>query len=56
MYPDKVNLTDKFGKLPVGDYATGLIARMNNYEFKIVRFKGDFVYLILLKVEHDQNG
>jgi len=40
----KINLLDKFQKLPVGDYAVGLIAKMNDYEFKIVKFKGDFVW------------
>lgn len=41
---DKINILDKFGKLPTGEYAVGLIAKMNNYEFKIVKFKGDFVW------------
>jgi len=41
---EKINLLDKFDKLPPGDYAVGLIARMNNYEFKIVKFKGEFVW------------
>ena len=41
---DKINLSDKFGKLPAADYAVGLIAKMNDYEFKIVKFKGDFVW------------
>lgn len=40
----KVNISEKFGKLPEGDYAIGLIAKMNNYDFKIVKFKGDFVW------------
>ena len=40
----KINLLEKFQKLPSGDYAVGLIAKMNNYEFKIVKFKGDFVW------------
>ena len=40
----KINLLEKFEKLPSGDYAVGLIAKMNNYEFKIVKFKGDFVW------------
>jgi mannose-6-phosphate isomerase-like protein (cupin superfamily) len=40
----KINLQEKFQKLPSGDYAVGLIAKMNNYEFKIVKFKGDFVW------------
>jgi len=44
MHPEKINFSNKFGKLPVGDYAVGLIAKMNNYEFKIVKFKGDFVW------------
>jgi mannose-6-phosphate isomerase-like protein (cupin superfamily) len=41
---EKINLLEKFQKLPSGDYAVGLIAKMNNYEFKIVKFKGDFVW------------
>jgi len=41
---EKINLLEKFEKLPVGDYAVGVIAKMNNYEFKIVKFKGDFVW------------
>ncbi len=41
---EKINLSDKFGRLPVGDYAVGLIAKMNDYDFKIVKFKGDFVW------------
>ena len=40
---EKINISDKFGKLPAGDYAVGVIAKMNDYEFKIVKFKGDFV-------------
>jgi len=40
----KINLSDKFGKLPAGDYAVRLIAKMNNYDFKIVKFKGDFIW------------
>jgi mannose-6-phosphate isomerase-like protein (cupin superfamily) len=40
----KINLSDKFAKLPPGDYAVGIIAKMNDYEFKIVKFKGDFVW------------
>lgn len=41
---EKINLSDKFGKLPAGDYAVRLIAKMNDYDFKIVKFKGDFVW------------
>jgi mannose-6-phosphate isomerase-like protein (cupin superfamily) len=41
---EKINISDKFSKLQAGDYAVGLIAKMNDYEFKIVKFKGDFVW------------
>jgi mannose-6-phosphate isomerase-like protein (cupin superfamily) len=44
MTVDRINLSDKFGKLPAGDYAVRLVAKMNNYDFKIVKFKGDFVW------------
>jgi mannose-6-phosphate isomerase-like protein (cupin superfamily) len=44
MTVEKINLLDKFGKLPAGDYAVGLIAKMNNYDLKVVKFKGDFVW------------
>jgi mannose-6-phosphate isomerase-like protein (cupin superfamily) len=44
MTVDKINLLDKFGKLPAGDYAVRLVAKMNNYDFKIVKFKGDFIW------------
>jgi mannose-6-phosphate isomerase-like protein (cupin superfamily) len=44
MTVEKINLSDKFGKLPAGDYAVRLVAKMNNYDFKIVKFKGDFVW------------
>jgi mannose-6-phosphate isomerase-like protein (cupin superfamily) len=44
MTVDKINLDEKFAKLPVGDYATGIIAKMNDYEIKVVKFKGDFVW------------
>ena len=44
MKPEKINISEKFGKLPAGDYAVGLIAKMNDYEIKIVKFKGDFVW------------
>lgn len=40
----KINFDEKFAKLPDGDYAVGIIAKMNNYEFKIVKFKGDFIW------------
>jgi mannose-6-phosphate isomerase-like protein (cupin superfamily) len=41
---EKINLANKFAKLPADDYAVGLIAKMNDYDFKIVKFKGDFVW------------
>lgn len=44
MNVEKINLADKFGKLPAGDYAVRLVAKMNNYDFKIVKFKGDFIW------------
>lgn len=44
MAVDKINLEEKFAKLPAGDYATGIITKMNNYEIKVVKFKGDFVW------------
>ena len=44
MKAEKINLSDKFGRLHPGDYAMGIVARVNNYEIKVVRFKGDFVW------------
>lgn len=44
MEPKKINLGEKFAKLGEGDYAVGIIAKMNDYEFKVVKFKGDFVW------------
>ena len=44
MKVEKINLSEKFGKLPDRDYAVGLIAKMNDYDFKIVKFKGDFIW------------
>jgi mannose-6-phosphate isomerase-like protein (cupin superfamily) len=41
---EKISLSEKFRKLPAGDYAVGLVAKMNNYDFKIVKFKGEFVW------------
>ena len=43
MPPTKINFSDKFSKMPPGDYCLRVIAKMNDYEFKIVKFKGDFV-------------
>lgn len=44
MTVEKITLDEKFAKLREGDFATGIIAKMNNYEIKIVKFKGDFVW------------
>jgi mannose-6-phosphate isomerase-like protein (cupin superfamily) len=44
MTVEKINLSEKFEKLPAGDYAVRLVAKMNNYDLKIVKFKGDFVW------------
>ena len=42
--PSKINLQEKFSKLPGEDYCMRIVAAMNDYEFKIVRFKGEFVW------------
>ena len=44
MVPSKINIVDKFSKLPDEDYSVRIVAKMNNYEFKIVKFKGEFVW------------
>lgn len=44
MTPSKINFMEKFSKLPDDDYSVRIIAMMNNYEFKIVKFKGEFVW------------
>jgi mannose-6-phosphate isomerase-like protein (cupin superfamily) len=44
MTPTKINLAEKFAMLPGGDYAVRIVAKMNDYEFKIVKFKGEFVW------------
>jgi mannose-6-phosphate isomerase-like protein (cupin superfamily) len=44
MKSEKINFSDKFKRLPSGDYAVGIIAKLNNYEFKVVKFKGDFMW------------
>jgi mannose-6-phosphate isomerase-like protein (cupin superfamily) len=40
----KINFAEKFAGLPEEDYAVRIIAKMNDYEFKIVKFKGEFVW------------
>jgi len=44
MIPSKINFSEKFSKLPSDDYSVGIVARMNDYEFKLVKFKGEFVW------------
>jgi len=44
MKPEKINLVEKFSRLPADDYCVRIIARMNDYEFKIVKFKGEFIW------------
>ena len=44
MSPSKINFVEKFSMLPDEDYSMRIIAKMNEYEFKIVRFKGEFVW------------
>jgi mannose-6-phosphate isomerase-like protein (cupin superfamily) len=44
MIPSKINLAEKFSMLPDEDYSLRIIAKMNEYEFKIVKFKGEFVW------------
>jgi mannose-6-phosphate isomerase-like protein (cupin superfamily) len=40
----KINFDDKFSKLLDEDYSVRIIAKMNDYEFKIVKFQGEFVW------------
>ena len=40
----KINFVETFSKLPDEDYSVRIIAKMNNYEFKIVKFKGEFIW------------
>ena len=44
MIPSKINFSEKFSKLPSDDYSVGIVAKMNDYEFKLVKFKGEFVW------------
>jgi mannose-6-phosphate isomerase-like protein (cupin superfamily) len=43
MIPSKINFSEKFSKLP-DDYSVRIVAKMNDYEIKIVKFKGEFVW------------
>jgi mannose-6-phosphate isomerase-like protein (cupin superfamily) len=44
MIPSKINFSDKFSKLQKEDYSVGIVAKMNDYEFKLVKFKGEFIW------------
>jgi len=44
MKPLKINFMEKFSRLPDEDYSVRIIAKMNDYEFKIVKFKGEFIW------------
>ena len=44
MTPSRVNFADKFSKLPDENPSLRIVAKMNNYEIKIVRFRGEFVW------------
>ena len=44
MKPSKINFMEKFSRLPDEDYSVRIIAKMNDYEFKIVKFKGEFIW------------
>jgi mannose-6-phosphate isomerase-like protein (cupin superfamily) len=44
MMPSKINFSEKFLKLRDEDYSVRIVAKMNDYEFKLVKFKGEFVW------------
>ena len=44
MIPSKINFSEKFSKLQSDDYSVGIVAKMNDYEFKLVKFRGEFVW------------
>jgi mannose-6-phosphate isomerase-like protein (cupin superfamily) len=44
MIPSKINFSEKFSKLRSDDYSVGIVAKMNDYEFKLVKFRGEFVW------------
>ena len=43
MRPTAINLADKFAKF-TEQWAPKIVARMNDYEFKLVKLKGEFVW------------
>ena len=52
MKVNKINFDEKFAKLPDKDYAVGIIAKMNNYEIKVVKRKGQLKRDLILH-RHD---
>jgi mannose-6-phosphate isomerase-like protein (cupin superfamily) len=44
MKAQKITLAEKYSLLKPGNYAVGIVAKMNDYEIKVVRFKGVFVW------------
>ena len=43
MLPDKINLEEKYSKF-TKHWSPRIIAEMNNYQFKIAKIKGEFVW------------
>ena len=43
MTPSNINVSEKFSKLS-DDYSVRIVTKMNDYEIKIVKFKGEFVW------------
>ena len=43
MIPSKINFSENFSKLP-DDCSLRIVAKKNDYEIKIVKFKGEFVW------------
>ena len=43
MLSDKINLKEKYSKL-TKHWSPGIIAEMNDYQFKIAKIKGEFVW------------
>jgi len=44
MKSSKINFMEKFSKLSDEEYTVRIIAKMNDYEFKIVKFTGEFIW------------
>ena len=43
MLPDKINLKEKFSKF-TKQWSPRIIAEMNDYQFKLVKIKGEFIW------------